>query len=199
MDKPLKRKPKQERSRQIVDSILEGATRVLSSLRLREVSTNRIAQVAGVGIGSLYDYFPNKTSIVEALIDKRIEKVFEDFRGLIEQDPQEGIEAKIQKVTRFIRDDFFARQGFLREIFLLAPQTNRMEAMYLLRIAAVDVLAQYLVGKGWAKNPAKGKAFLLIHGVMGIVESHIILEQKSFEPDELAHELENLMRFHLHK
>lgn len=63
----MKRQPKQARSQQIVTAVLDGATRILSTAPLKSVTTNRIAEVAGVGIGSLYDYFANKNSIVTAL------------------------------------------------------------------------------------------------------------------------------------
>ena len=50
----LKREPQQGRSRGMVENILTAATRVLNSHPLREVTTNQIADVAGISIGSLY-------------------------------------------------------------------------------------------------------------------------------------------------
>ena len=66
----LKKSPQQERSRALVDSILEAATRILSARRLHEISTNHIAEVAGVGIGSLYQYFDSKEAIAESLLER---------------------------------------------------------------------------------------------------------------------------------
>jgi AcrR family transcriptional regulator len=66
----LKKSPQQERSRALVDSILEAATRILSARRLHEISTNYIAEVAGVGIGSLYQYFDSKEAIAESLLER---------------------------------------------------------------------------------------------------------------------------------
>ncbi|MGZ3692452.1 MAG: TetR/AcrR family transcriptional regulator, partial [Pseudobdellovibrio sp.] len=69
----MKKQPKQERSQAIVESILEAATRVLSISKLSQMTTNKLADVAGVSIGSLYDYFPNKNDIVVTLMDKRMQ------------------------------------------------------------------------------------------------------------------------------
>lgn len=66
----LKKVPQQERSRAMVESILAAATRVLNERPLSAVSTNLLAEVAGVSIGSLYQYFDSKRAIVEALVER---------------------------------------------------------------------------------------------------------------------------------
>src|SRR5438105_3655492 len=72
----LKKRPQQERSRTVVDSILGAATRILGARALRETTTNQIAAVAGVGIGSLYQYFTSKDSIAACLLERhRIESI----------------------------------------------------------------------------------------------------------------------------
>lgn len=68
----LKKAPKQARSEQMVDCILAGATRVLNTVPLAHATTNRIAEVAGVSIGSLYQYFDSKQAIAVALLHKHL-------------------------------------------------------------------------------------------------------------------------------
>jgi AcrR family transcriptional regulator len=60
--------PGQARSQETVGVILEASARILESDGVRGFNTNAIAAKAGVSIGSLYQYFPNKDSIVLALI-----------------------------------------------------------------------------------------------------------------------------------
>jgi AcrR family transcriptional regulator len=60
--------PRQRRAKVTVEIILEAATRVLAAGGLTEFTTNRVADVAGVSIGSLYQYFPNKAALIAALI-----------------------------------------------------------------------------------------------------------------------------------
>jgi AcrR family transcriptional regulator len=62
--------PQQARASATVETILQAATRVLSSGALAGFTTNRIAEVAGVSVGSLYQYFPNKAALVAALIER---------------------------------------------------------------------------------------------------------------------------------
>jgi AcrR family transcriptional regulator len=65
----------QERSRATVDALLEATARVLMKEGYDRASTNRIAEVAGVSIGSLYQYFPSKEALVAAVIDRHTQEV----------------------------------------------------------------------------------------------------------------------------
>jgi AcrR family transcriptional regulator len=72
-----RRKPRQDRSRQTVDAILEAAAQVFERHGYAAGTTNRIAQRAGVSIGSLYQYFPNKDAIVMELARRHIAEMGE--------------------------------------------------------------------------------------------------------------------------
>ena len=63
----LQKEPKQERGRQAVAAIEQACLQILEREGPQHVTTNRIAEVAGVCIGSLYHFFPNKDSIVAAV------------------------------------------------------------------------------------------------------------------------------------
>lgn len=60
----------QERSRATVDALVEATARILVREGFDKASTNRIAEVAGVSIGSLYQYFPGKEALVAAVIER---------------------------------------------------------------------------------------------------------------------------------
>ncbi len=60
--------PIQARSQETVTSILEASARILETGGLPGFNTNAVARKAGVSIGSLYQYFPNKDAIVLGLI-----------------------------------------------------------------------------------------------------------------------------------
>ena len=65
-----RKKPRQARAAVTVETILEAAARVLSDKSLDGFNTNRVAEVAGVSVGSIYQYFPNKAALVAALIGR---------------------------------------------------------------------------------------------------------------------------------
>ncbi|MDI3336978.1 TetR/AcrR family transcriptional regulator [Defluviimonas aestuarii] len=68
-NKPKPRKvPVQTRSRATVEAILEATARILEAEGLEAVTTNRVAERAGVSIGSLYQYFPSRDAILAELV-----------------------------------------------------------------------------------------------------------------------------------
>jgi AcrR family transcriptional regulator len=73
----------QKRSRSTVDALLEATARVLMKEGYDRASTNKIAQVAGVSIGSLYQYFPSKEALVAAVIDRHTQKVSQVMRNAL--------------------------------------------------------------------------------------------------------------------
>jgi AcrR family transcriptional regulator len=73
----------QERSRRTVDALLEATARVLMKEGYDRASTNKIAAVAGVSIGSLYQYFPSKEALVAAVIDRHTQQVSQVIRNAL--------------------------------------------------------------------------------------------------------------------
>ena len=63
-----RKRPHQQRSAATVDAILEAAARILERKGLDALTTNAVAELAGVSIGSLYQYFPGKAAILAELI-----------------------------------------------------------------------------------------------------------------------------------
>ena len=70
-----RKRPRQQRSKDTVDTILAATTRVLKQVGFDGLTTNAVAERAGVSIGSLYQYFPNKEALVLALIDRHSEEM----------------------------------------------------------------------------------------------------------------------------
>jgi AcrR family transcriptional regulator len=71
----------QERSRTTVDALIEATARILVREGFDKASTNRIAQVAGVSVGSLYQYFPCKEALVAAVIERHQRAIMQTVRG----------------------------------------------------------------------------------------------------------------------
>jgi AcrR family transcriptional regulator len=67
--------PQQERSRVTVEAILEATAHILTEEGYDKANTNRIAERAGISIGSLYQYFPNKESLMAALMEQHSQEI----------------------------------------------------------------------------------------------------------------------------
>lgn len=71
----MRKGPQQARSRATIDAILDAAARILGERGWTGLTTNAAAEVAGVSIGSLYQFFPNKLALVEAVRRRHLDEV----------------------------------------------------------------------------------------------------------------------------
>jgi AcrR family transcriptional regulator len=79
-----RKQPRQERSTDLVAAILEAAAQVLASEGAARFTTARVAEKAGVSIGSLYQYFPNKAAILFRLQSDEWRRTSEMLRVILE-------------------------------------------------------------------------------------------------------------------
>jgi AcrR family transcriptional regulator len=88
---PVRRTPVQERSSGTVQQIFRAASALLGRVPLDEITTSRIAAEAGVSVGALYRFFPDKQAIIDGIAVQRVE----EFRASLERclDASEGMEA----------------------------------------------------------------------------------------------------------
>jgi AcrR family transcriptional regulator len=95
--KPLRRRAKQSRSRVTVEAILEAATRVLLTKGYAHATTNKIAERAGVSVGTLYQYFDGKDQIFEELF-RRDATILIGSLAAEEIDPRKPLEFSLLRI-----------------------------------------------------------------------------------------------------
>lgn len=86
----MRKRPQQERSRALVQAIVEAGARILGTQGWARFTTNAVAEAAGVSVGSLYQYFPNKQALVEAIRDRHLQDCLSAVRarrGLFAEQP----------------------------------------------------------------------------------------------------------------
>lgn len=97
----MRKQPRQQRSRALVDSLVDAATITLSQEGLERATTGRIAERAGVSVGSLYQYFPDK----HALYDAVLERITDELEALVEQQMLRQGDASVAAFTRALLGD----------------------------------------------------------------------------------------------
>ncbi|MCW3064376.1 MAG: TetR family transcriptional regulator [Solirubrobacterales bacterium] len=109
----LRRLPQQERSRQKLRRVLDAAEEVLAREGAGAFTTVRVAEAAGISVGSLYRYFPDKEAIVEALA-VRYWSDFEDLASAVAAaDERDRLEEPMQAIIETLAVGFRAHPGFL--------------------------------------------------------------------------------------
>ena len=113
--KPPRRQAKQARSQRTVQAILEAAARVLEREGYARATTNRIAEAAGVSVGTLYEYFADKETLFDLLISRQIEELVADIR----RDPippDAPIATTIRRLLQIAMSSLRGGPGFIRAL-----------------------------------------------------------------------------------
>jgi len=98
-----RRKPRQARSVHLVSAILEAALQVLAQEGAQRFTTTRVAERAGVSVGSVYQYFPNKASILFRLQADEWKRTSELLCGLLAEGAGTPLERLRALVHAFVR------------------------------------------------------------------------------------------------
>src|SRR6478752_2549734 len=100
-----RKQPQQARSNELVAAILDAAVQVLAKEGAQRFTTARVAERAGVSVGSLYQYFPNKAAILFRLQSDEWRQTTDLLRGILEDAQRPPFERLRQLVHAFMRSE----------------------------------------------------------------------------------------------
>lgn len=100
-----RKQPQQARSMVLVQSVMDAAVQVLAAEGAQRFTMARVAERAGVSVGSLYQYFPNKAAILFRLQCNEWESTAEMLRGILEHQATTPLERLRKVVHAFIRSE----------------------------------------------------------------------------------------------
>jgi AcrR family transcriptional regulator len=164
-----RRIPKQRRSRATVDAIVEAAAHLLAARGWEASTTNHIAERAGVSIGSLYKYFPNKSSILAEVARRRIRSEVSAIGATLQacSDDPCGMPGAMVAATAAR----YAASATLDTA--LMEQLGAIEMARFLRSAeasVVRVTASYLARHpGQLRTGEGAAAFVAVHALRGVL------------------------------
>jgi len=100
-----RKQPRQARSTELVAAVLDAAVQVLAKEGAQRFTTARVAERAGVSVGSLYQYFPNKAAILFRLQSDEWRQTGEMLRGILEDTRQPPLARLRTLVHAFVRSE----------------------------------------------------------------------------------------------
>jgi len=147
-----KKWPKQTRSKMSFDAMISACARILRKDGYEGLSTNRIAQVAGVGIGTLYDFFPDKETIVAVLAERLMAESMRRMRRVVDESegvgPWEGMLRLARQGVANVVEERKLCYVLLRQI----PFVMTLPAVAAWQTALVDLAQEVRVASGDALN-----------------------------------------------
>jgi AcrR family transcriptional regulator len=195
----LRRVPTQARSRARVQLLLDAAEGLVAADGAEALTTTRVAEAAGVSVGSLYQYLPDKGAIVQALA-RRYLADFEGLMGQLERDARRGGEGWEDPVGRLI-DTFSERYrqlpGYRALWFGRELSDELRDADRENKVALARGVRRIAVTLGLARDDA----YLRVAARAGVLVTDSIL-QEAFRSDpdgdaQLIEEAKRILRLYL--
>lgn len=194
-DASPRKKPTQKRAKATVKAIVEATAHLLVADGFHNLSTNKIAETAGVSIGSLYQYFPNKEAIVSAVIESFAERQMAILAGALADIASDDMETVIREI---IRSTFEAKR--------LEPELSKVLFEELPPIGQVDVMKEWmdnacavvLVALQMRADDVRPKnlelaAFVLVAACHGITHITVVDRPELLGREELTDETAELV------
>src|SRR5918995_1789698 len=170
--------PTQDRSKETVEAILQATALVLKREGYDRASTRRVAEVAGVSVGSLYQYFPNKESLVVALYNRHLRELISMFESRFE----ESVRAPLPEAVRGL-------VGASLRLHTVDPELHR-------------VLVEQIPRSGRPEAEIRQEnldlaAFMVIEAVEAITHAAVLDRPEYLEVEDFVEEISTLVLSYL--
>jgi AcrR family transcriptional regulator len=196
-----RKQPRQERAQASVDAILTAALRLLEKDGLDKLTTAKVADVAGVSIGTLYQYFPSKEAIIGALLERRFDQMTTMLSALLDATRTIPLETAIGMAVRaFVEQHLLGAK--LHVPFLESyGTTGRMTQYRAYMDRFVDLLAGHLEQRHAQIQTTDYQmaAFILVSCAEGIAQSLAYREPDRAHAERLVREATAIVTRYLGK
>ena len=195
----MRKKPQQQRAKLIVDHILQAAQICIVEQGLMQITTPKIAEKAGVSVGSLYQYFENKEEIIQELLRRKSENLGLALKQMVITQEQLSIQEIIPLSIQFGFDVMRAESGFFIEVLKHWHGYNHSEAAQILEKHFFE-LGMYLFNRfyrHWDFETLKHKSFVIINSTLFTMMRYVSNNSFLISEQQLRDELSNMILAYL--
>lgn len=190
----IRRRPRQARSQQRVDHLLDIAAVIFRDVGFEAATTNMIAAQAGLPIGSLYQFFPNKQAIMDALVERYVTEMRTLFDRTFSPEVTAGMSfAEVMDGFLSAMAAFDASHHAFRPIFLSSglPISNEMHYETLHRVETL-ITSRFPTLPADRSQTASIVGVAIVKGLMRLTEP-----PDSLPPQQVLHEIKTTIMAYL--
>ena len=193
----VRKMPSQERSRKTMAAIYEAAANIFASSGYAEATTDQIAQRAGVSIGTLYNYFPSKESILYGLWEKHVQEIKTIVQHVDQDIRKQGfVDRKIipillHLVLELISYERLQNRLFVSPIGLPEGILQKRRELGLYIEAAMEAIFRDFANVR-IRNPKIG-VHILLATVQAVIHDYVLSNSEEIKPEALIDELGDMM------
>ncbi len=171
-----RRRPRQARSLVTVSAILDATVRVLLRHGYKASTTRLIAEVAGVGIGSLYEYFPHKEALIAAVMEREAERCVQVLQKELLASRERPFEAALRAAVQVALEELESRRELLSIVLTDYPYVGQLAVAGKLPERAAEFAALCL--ERWsadvAVEPKRAVYQVLANMLFGACIAHVL-------------------------
>jgi AcrR family transcriptional regulator len=186
-----RKEPRQERAKATVDAILLATARILVKDGYDRASTNRVADAAGVSVGSLYQYFPSKEALVLALIERHSSQMlcFLETQAAAGR-PDAPLRDVVRNVVHAMVEAHRVDPKLHRVLMEQVPRIGALKRLSELDDRALDLIRAYLEARRGEIRPKNIKmaAFLLSSLVEAVTHGAVLMHPEYLIDETLIDE-----------
>lgn len=134
----------QDRAKATVDALLAATARILVKEGYDRASTNKIADAAGVSIGSLYQYFPSKEALVAAVIERHSGEMIAEIRDSLVRVAALPLDEAVRELVRVMIDAHRIEPKLHRVLVEQIPRVGSLGTIEEISEQGVKLVRAYL-------------------------------------------------------
>ncbi len=184
--------PTQQRSRQTVSTILQACSKLLVEESFFSVTTDKVAKEAGVSIGSLYQFFGNKESVVSAVIRQLMSDDLEKFRTALANVENLSQEQKINLITKTLVEIYSTSTELRSKIQSIQNYLIDRQFFQDYMRSFSDTIEKAL--SPMANRNAKCVSYVVTNALIGFLNNSFEHNPRFYEDKKLIEEVELLFR-----
>ncbi len=189
-----RRRPRQARSQVTVAAILEAAVRVLLKHGYHGFTTKEVAEVAGVGIGSLYEYFPNKEALIAAVVEREADR----YMGILERELRAGFERPFARaLSAALRAALSAAEPRRPLVSLLIrerPEIGQLATLGGQAVRAADLAALCLEQWGHEVHASSAATYCVLSNMLiGAYFSQVVAPTRQISGEAFLEAIEQIL------
>ena len=191
--------PTQARAQATVEAILAATKTVLVKDGYEAASTNRVAEVAGVSIGSLYQYFPSKAALLAELIQRHMGRMFEVLATTAQQGETSSIEEAARTVIRAVFAAHRVNPKLHRVLIEQMARLGTLEALESFEVQTQALIEQFLLSHRAELRPKNVKvaARVAVLSVRGVTLWTLLRSPEQLGDEEFIDEITDMVTRYL--
>lgn len=193
--KTPRNRPSQSRSRATYGIILDATIRILDQDGIDAATTSRIAEVAGVSVGTLYQYFGNRDQILEALQQREFERATAMMQRVLANPERTPDRAVARAVVEELLSIYRAAPGMHRVLAVEGLRVTPAERVLAFDLQIVGAIKAFLTlaGSRIRRRHLDAAAFVVYQSVRASMLAYLLESPAGVSDDALVEELTELI------